>query len=118
MGSEREGLPGGGQITRLQRLPNGVERFGDGTIAAELAGSGLRQTDKVGLRLRQISGLQILAQLFELTPHLLTVTLNVGKLRQAAAGDSGDGHICLRCDSTSRATVRAEDGARKALSHP
>ena len=54
-GKRRKRLPGGGQIARLQRLSNGVQRFGDRTIAAELAGRRLRQGDEVGLRLRQTS---------------------------------------------------------------
>jgi len=96
-------LPSARQIARLQGLSNRVQGFGNRTVAAELAGCGLRQGNEVRLRLRQISGLQVLTQLFEFAPNLLVVTLNIGKLRKAAAGDSGYGHICLRCDSASRA---------------
>jgi hypothetical protein len=67
-------------------------------LRGELAAVGqlLRQRCEIGLGLRQVAGLKVLAKLLELRLELLKAVLgllNNGILEKAARDDSGDGHF-------------------------
>ena len=56
----------------------------------------MRERGEVGLRLRQIAGLKVLAEFLKLRLDLLKAILSLldnGILEKAAAGDSRDGHL-------------------------
>src|ERR1700757_5217710 len=88
----REVLLRRGKIAGLQIGSELVEGLGDGVGLRGRAGIGLRsqllQSGKIGLRRRQISRCQVLAQLLEFPPELLHLILDALRVEveKTAAG--------------------------------
>src|SRR5208283_4367993 len=86
------------------------------------AGQRLRQGDEIGLRLGQVAGLQILAQLFKFTLHLLVITLDVRELGGVSAGDSCYRHVDLheapRQPRVDGSTAERKSTLRAAVPYP